>query len=315
MKKGAWTIEEDRKLFKWIKEQGPNNWSNCSEYIKARTGKQCRERWFNSLHPGLKKGVWNPEEDLIIFEKYKIYGTKWSKISSFLPGRTENSIKNRFYSTLRRIAYDYEKHLQNQEEKLNSANNNSINKSKTLPYQSKSSLNFLINFIDKAYEEKKRIYEKMNKKDNDLISSLLETKCNNSKSNDSTQSIDISKDNSIVLKDTLEIENELMNYNTSQMDIFEPEIEKIQSNINFMVKNYNENINNETSRNKTNSLFSDFNELEYNLTTNKYLLNDKSDNSNNNILKTNIFESNFVSCSQNEFDSLSSSSSYLPLLL
>ena len=254
--------------------------------------------------------MWNPEEDLIIFEKYKIYGTKWSKISSFLPGRTENSIKNRFYSTLRRIAYDYEKHLQNQEEKLNSANNNSINKSKTLPYQSKSSLNFLINFIDKAYEEKKRIYEKMNKKDNDLISSLLETKCNNSKSNDSTQSIDISKDNSIFLKDTLEIENELMNYNTSQMDIFEPEIEKIQSNINFMVKNYNE-----TSRNKTNSLFSDFNELEYNLTTNKYLLNDKSDNSNNNILKTNIFESNFVSCSQNEFDSLSSSSSYLPLLL
>ena len=83
MKKGAWTIEEDRKLFKWIKEQGPNNWSNCSEYIKARTGKQCRERWFNSLHPGLKKGVWNPEEDLIIFEKYKIYGTKWSKISFF----------------------------------------------------------------------------------------------------------------------------------------------------------------------------------------------------------------------------------------
>lgn len=314
LKKGTWTIEEDRKLFNWIKEKGPNNWSNCSEYLKVRTGQQCRERWFNSLHPGLKKGRWNPEEDLIIFEKYKIYGTKWSKISSFLPGRAEGSVKNRFYSTLRRIAYKYEKHPQNQDGNLISTKNISNNQSNNSPYPSKSSLSFLVNFIDKAYEEKKRIFEKMNKKDNDLISSH-EAKCNNPKSNGDTQKIETPKDNHTFLKDTLETESEQMNYSTSQMDFFESEAGKTQNKEDTMVKNYIDNICNETSKKKTNSLVSDLNELEYNLNTSKYLLNNKrNNNNNNNSPKTNSIDSNLISCNQNEFDSLSSSSSYLPLV-
>lgn len=34
------------------------------------------------------------------------YGSSWSKIAKNIPGRTENSIKNRFYSTLRRLKSD-----------------------------------------------------------------------------------------------------------------------------------------------------------------------------------------------------------------
>lgn len=44
------------------------------------------------------------EEDYIIFKLFKIIGSKWAKISDFLEGRTENSIKNRFYTSLRRMA-------------------------------------------------------------------------------------------------------------------------------------------------------------------------------------------------------------------
>ena len=34
---------------------------------------------------------------------YQTYGSKWALIAKFLPGRTENSIKNRFYSTIRKM--------------------------------------------------------------------------------------------------------------------------------------------------------------------------------------------------------------------
>jgi len=38
--------------------------------IKGRSGKQCRERWFNNLNPNVKKGNWTAEEDQIIFQQY-----------------------------------------------------------------------------------------------------------------------------------------------------------------------------------------------------------------------------------------------------
>lgn len=104
--KGPWTIEEDEKLTDWVKNNGPFNWAKCSSIINGRSGKQCRERWFNSLSPGIKKGNWTVQEDYLIFKLFSEYGSKWAKIASFFKGRTENSIKNRFYSTLRRIAYE-----------------------------------------------------------------------------------------------------------------------------------------------------------------------------------------------------------------
>jgi hypothetical protein len=107
--KGPWTIEEDKKLAEWVKNTGPNKWSQCADFIAGRSGKQCRERWCNSLCPGVKKGNWTSDEDYTIFKLYSEYGSKWAKIAGCLKGRTENSIKNRFYSTLRRLAYEKQK--------------------------------------------------------------------------------------------------------------------------------------------------------------------------------------------------------------
>lgn len=39
-----------------------------------------------------------------MFKLYKQRGAKWSAIAKDIEGRTENEVKNRFYSTLRRIA-------------------------------------------------------------------------------------------------------------------------------------------------------------------------------------------------------------------
>lgn len=107
--KGSWTEEEDLELKEWVIKYGPKKWTLCSKQILGRSGKQCRERWFNNLDPSIKKGQWTKSEDKIIFEMFKKEGPKWALIASLLPGRTENSIKNRFYSTIRRVRNAEEK--------------------------------------------------------------------------------------------------------------------------------------------------------------------------------------------------------------
>lgn len=107
--KGSWTKEEDHKLQNWVLTHGATKWAQAAKIISGRTGKQIRERWFNHLNPDVKRGSWSQEEDEQIFELYQKFGTSWSKIAKYMPGRPENSIKNRFYSTLRKLVSDIRK--------------------------------------------------------------------------------------------------------------------------------------------------------------------------------------------------------------
>ncbi|KAE9594159.1 putative transcription factor MYB-HB-like family [Lupinus albus] len=52
--KGQWTVEEDRKLLKLVKQHGVTKWSQIAEKLEGRAGKQCRERWHNHLRPDIK---------------------------------------------------------------------------------------------------------------------------------------------------------------------------------------------------------------------------------------------------------------------
>ena len=61
-----------------------------------RAGKQWRERWLNHLDDIISKDPWTTEEDYTLLTKQKIIGNKWSEIVKYLPGRTENMVKNRF---------------------------------------------------------------------------------------------------------------------------------------------------------------------------------------------------------------------------
>ncbi|KAL9226496.1 hypothetical protein vseg_002303 [Gypsophila vaccaria] len=94
-RKGPWTPEEDKLLSQYVTMHGEGRWSSVSRCAGLnRSGKSCRLRWVNYLRPGLKRGQITPQEEGIIIELHALWGNKWSTIARYLPGRTDNEIKN-----------------------------------------------------------------------------------------------------------------------------------------------------------------------------------------------------------------------------
>ena len=98
----TWTPEEDAILLREVQLNGAKNWADIAEKICNRSGKQARERWINQLDPNLNRKPWTAEEDELILREHTRLENRWSLIAKILPGRTDNGVKNRFNSTLKK---------------------------------------------------------------------------------------------------------------------------------------------------------------------------------------------------------------------
>ncbi|XP_047309334.1 transcription factor MYB33-like [Impatiens glandulifera] len=104
LKKGPWTTAEDNVLLEYVEKYGKKNWNNVQKMTGlSRCGKSCRLRWLNHLKPNLIKFAITPEEEKRIVELHYQIGSKWSRMASELPGRTDNDIKNFWNTRLKRL--------------------------------------------------------------------------------------------------------------------------------------------------------------------------------------------------------------------
>lgn len=85
LRKGKWSKEEDQLLMRLAVASGATikssvhsqyatgsncvgivevNWPELAAHIPGRTSKQVRERWYEHLSPGIKRGAFSAEEEV-----------------------------------------------------------------------------------------------------------------------------------------------------------------------------------------------------------------------------------------------------------
>jgi len=101
---GNWEDWEDAIILKYVFAKAQQNdhmmWRYLSDTLPNRSGKSCRERWYNHLDPKIKRTDWSIEEQWVVFILRDQRNCKWASISKSLLGRTDNAIKNFWNSRL-----------------------------------------------------------------------------------------------------------------------------------------------------------------------------------------------------------------------
>eukprot|EP00831_Metopus_contortus_P085277 TRINITY_DN988_c0_g1_i1.p1 TRINITY_DN988_c0_g1~~TRINITY_DN988_c0_g1_i1.p1 ORF type:complete len:274 (+),score=32.64 TRINITY_DN988_c0_g1_i1:234-1055(+) len=101
----AWSEKDDEALVQAIAQNGMC-WMAVatamrSEGREEKTSKQCRERWMQHLKPKISRSCFSQEEQEKLFLMQNQMGNRWVDIAKMLPGRTDNDIKNLYYSKVR----------------------------------------------------------------------------------------------------------------------------------------------------------------------------------------------------------------------
>jgi hypothetical protein len=98
--------EEDDKIRNLVLQFGDRDWESVGKGLPGRTPRQCRHRYNNYLADAHQYLAWTDAEEDLILTKFREIGPKWVRISSSLPGRTGNDVKNRWHKHIAKRAFE-----------------------------------------------------------------------------------------------------------------------------------------------------------------------------------------------------------------
>jgi len=101
----AFTPEEDAALVEVVTNNPLLGWKEVAKHLAGRTPRQCRERWAKYLTPDVRVAPWTEDEDVLLLRQIELHGHQWTKIACAFANRSDNDIKNRWYSHLKDCLY------------------------------------------------------------------------------------------------------------------------------------------------------------------------------------------------------------------
>ena len=107
--KNEWSPEQDSALESLVSVHGTTDWNSISDRLNVsfpnslRSARQCSQRWFELYGNEDSKKSWTEQDELSMIIAHKKHKNRWADISEALKGRSNNTIKNKFYSVFRKI--------------------------------------------------------------------------------------------------------------------------------------------------------------------------------------------------------------------
>ncbi|KAI5082341.1 hypothetical protein GOP47_0002084 [Adiantum capillus-veneris] len=105
MRKRLWSPDEDDDaLCCSVERLGCGNWTHVARLtgLEHHSPKSCRLCWVNYLRPGLKHGPFSSQELRLLVCLQAHFGNRWSQIAAYIPGRSDNDVKNAWHLCNRR---------------------------------------------------------------------------------------------------------------------------------------------------------------------------------------------------------------------
>jgi len=98
-KPNNWTKDEDKILINLAFLFKQKSWTKVSKEFPNKTPAQCRAR-FKRIRPGIIKGPWSHDEDMLIISLASKHGKNWALISKSMQTRNGKQIRDRFLNYL-----------------------------------------------------------------------------------------------------------------------------------------------------------------------------------------------------------------------
>lgn len=107
--RNLWTKEQDSELTNLVSTYGSDSWPTISIALnfgfpnQVKSPQQCCKRWREILEIENDRKEWTEQDELRMIIAHKKYKNRWASISECLKGRSNNTIKNKFYSVFRKV--------------------------------------------------------------------------------------------------------------------------------------------------------------------------------------------------------------------